>query len=164
MAQKHDITVLIVEGDDALRELWARVIVPIADVKCASTVREAIGMVPTVDVLVVSWNLGLQTAETVLDEWMNLKGGPVCVLSDDLDKVEIDGLFSLGVYNAFVKPVSPSVVSSVVRHYVQDVRAIREIANLSKQLKRLQGSMIVLGLMLAASGGPALIPVIQGLF
>lgn len=160
----HDTTVLIVEDESDIRELFSQVITPFANVACASTIGEALRLLPAADVLILDWFLdGKNEAGLILDVWMQDRGGPCCVISDHLPTESLYELYIRGVYNAFQKPVPISVIAAIVRHYVQDVRIMHQMQELSVRLNRMQRNMLILALALTALAGPEVVRLVGGL-
>jgi DNA-binding NtrC family response regulator len=157
------ITVLIVEDEHDVREPWAQVVSPIARVKCAATIPEALAMMAEADVLLLDWHLCGQQADVVLDRWVTDVGGPVCVLSGELSQAHLYELFARGVYNAFQKPVPLPVIAAVVRHYCNDVRMRQELETLAREVHSLRKWMIALAVIAAGATGPTIVPKLVGL-
>jgi len=152
-----NITVLIVEDDIDVRALLAAVAMPIAHVICATTVRDALVMLPQADVLVLDWMLGDQTSESVLDEWVCGNGGPCTVLSGVLSDNAMRLLYAKGVHHALTKPITIDMFTSILRMYVRYVEQARSVSILMDEIKKLRRNMIILALMLAAVAGPEII-------
>lgn len=138
MKNGEPVVVLVVEDDDAIRELWVRIIqaIPGITVLFASTAGEAIRRLHEAEILWTDWILGCQTADQILDLWMTEVGGPCCVVSGKmLSTEERYPLFERGVLNVPTKPISPGVIISIIRHYQRDVLRERALVRFDEELQ-----------------------------
>ena len=161
MNDNDAITILIVEDELNLRELWARVVAPLANVRCATSVREALALIDQSDIMLLDWMLGGESAQPVLDEWMARRGGPCCVVTGALHNPLLMDLYALGVYHAILKPISIDALTSILRRYVHHVRQARlevqltgEIKRMMREINRLRNYVFIMAVALAAVIGP----------
>lgn len=145
-------TVLIVEDQDTIREFYRHVLIAQnVKVLTATNASEALRLVPDADVLLLDWRLN-GDARVVLDEWQAEKTAQPCaVLTGALTVEEANHLYSNGVFNVLLKPVSVEVLISVLRHFVADVAASWQIAALRKEVKQLRRLVLVLAFVAAVT-------------
>ena len=149
------MTCLIVNDDHAQLEEFARVLSPIVRVVCAATEREALNCLGKADILIVDWHLNGDTAEAVLDAWVSERGGPCCVVSDRLSQKRLQEFLTFGAYNALHWPFSLSVLTSVVRHYTQDVVIKRELTMVTEELRKMRRLLLLVCLLAVSLLGPS---------
>jgi len=149
-------TVLIAEDDGLLRTQWATAL-RAADltVSEASTCSGAIGLIKknTVDVLILDWKLGSETASVVLDTWVNAtRGGPACIVSGSADRQELRDLYTRGAYNVLDKPADLGTLLTVIRRYSSEIATRKELKHLKDEIKKLRRAVVVLAMFAAAIG------------
>lgn len=150
---KPRVRVLVVEDHDATRELWCAVLSGAGHlVRAASSVREALPLIQDSDILLLDWLLGEQTAEPVLATWEeNHSGKPCAVISGRLSEQEIRNLYAAGVFNVLLKPTSIEVLTSIVRHYSNDVVTMKEVRRLKEEVRALRRVVLVMMMVMILS-------------
>lgn len=163
-----DICTLIVEDDASVRELMIRLVRPHTKVDSAASATEALAKITDekseIDILFLDWVLGSETAELILDTWVEHGGGPVCVYTGSSSKDEMRILFAKGAYNVIEKPVEPEVILGVLRHYVLDVSNAKQLRQLQTDVTRLKQYILAMALALVGMQGlPQLYQLLQSL-
>ena len=140
------------------------------DVRIAHTVSEALDIVSRgnpLDVLLLDWHLngGNHRADVVLDRWVARSGGPVCVISEMMDREMEQELIVRGAYNVLGRPLPPDVTQAVLMRYGKAVlerksreMMIAKIEELERTIRRLKIAVYTLGVVVAAVGGVEALP------
>jgi len=135
------VHVLIVDDDTEVRQLMYTTLRPHVMVHSCPTSTEGIRQINRngYDILLLDWKLedGM-TGGTVLDAWMEMQKGPVCVVTGSTPPECLNGLFSKGVRNILTKPFDVAALLSVVFYYITQVNNVRRIGILVKKVCRLE--------------------------
>ena len=135
------VHVLIVDDDTEVRQLMYTTLRPHVMVHSCPTSTEGIRQINRngYDILLLDWKLedGM-TGGTVLDAWMEMQKGPVCVVTGSTPPESLNCLFSKGVRNVLTKPFDVSALLSIVFYYITQVNNIKRIGKLINRVRRLE--------------------------
>ncbi len=142
---KAPVRVLVVDDEPAIRDLIQRSLRQHAEVRTVDSAHKAIENVDCSDILVLDWMFnGKPDGEVIMDVWMQRNGGPICVMSGQVEMDRMQKLYSMGAQNVLSKPFETSVLVSIVLYYIHNVRNLFEIANLTRRLAKVE--KLVIGL------------------
>jgi DNA-binding NtrC family response regulator len=156
-----DITVLIIDSNDAPRTAMAQVALGAGyNVRTAASTNEALSQLDGSDIMVLDWGLG--DGDPVLAEWVGRCRGPSLILRDYLDVRECHQLIVRGAFHCVRKPVGAEVILTILRRYVRCVRADRMLESLVNDVEKLKstnrklkyGVVVALALAMMSAGEP----------
>ena len=142
------IKILVVEDDDALRELWRRALqASDYEVVEATTLSAAIHALDREgpDILVLDWWLGKETATLILDRWVKEGDGPAMIVTGDHD-LRVDDLYLEGAWHILYKPIGIDVFLTIVRRYGMQITVGKRLEEYKADLVKLRKAVVVLAL------------------
>lgn len=131
-------------------------------VSVASTVRNALDLLSSSNILILDWSLnsGDRTAGLVLDKWIELGGGPVCVMVDESDEDFRTSVMIRGAYNVISKPVDCTLYQAILWRYgriVMTEKSVDDLRNKVAALRKWVIASISISIAVAIGGGPTFV-------
>ena len=154
--KKPDATVLLVEGERTISNLWSRTLKNLGfRVRTALSPASFLEELGDAEILFLDLEMNgdRSTSQAMLDQWVSQKQGYVCVVDSAMGKEAEEDLIVRGAYNILRKPVAIKVLQAVALRYRMAIR-YRKLAQDVTRLKRL---ILALLLAVAATGGRDLI-------
>lgn len=161
------VTVMVLEDDDNLRELWRRLLQTAHfEVREAATLNAAFSCMAEADIALMDWYLDGSTADLAVDRWVQLHGDrPLMIVSGR--PLENDGLYTRGAWHVFAKPIKTEVLLAVLQRYRYHIDLVRSVGELASQVKKFQRRLwiacAVILVLLGADKFPFLVEVLKGM-
>lgn len=139
------VRVLIVEEDIVSSRDHGRAIEAQGfSVKIARTVSDALDEIGEHDILLIdtSVNGGTMSSDIVLEKWIEKRRGPMCVISDRIQKCsDCEEYFVGGAHNVFPKPISAVLLSSAMMRYGMEVMTRNMLGDLGLKVQNLEATI-----------------------
>lgn len=137
--------ILIVVGDRETREALRRALqAGGCKVLEADRLGTALSSVEEADILVTDWSLNGETANALLDQWVEHDDRPALVIVGGMDSEGINDLYIRGAWHVFGKPLDIGVFLSVIQRYRYYTAMKQSVALLHKEVRRLRYALFSL--------------------
>jgi len=150
------VTVLIVDDDNDVREVWRQMLVPLGiNAVCASTTREALNLITqgVADILICDWRME-HNGSSVIDQWVAQGNNQPCILiSAYLGTIDINTMYVRGVWNVLSKPADIPALRALMILYYRTVKTDKALAQLTKTASNLKRTVLLLALVVSGIAG-----------
>jgi len=138
-----NVTILVIEDDSALRELWRRAFQTSGcDVLSAANLSDALAQINKPDMVLLDWYLDHETADLFLDRWVAERGAPLMVLSGK--ELPAEDLYTRGAWHVLVKPIGLEVLMCIVQRYRYYIELQRTVDRLVSDVTKMKRLLVVL--------------------